>query len=111
MKKELKNNYYNLPNDHSYTVYCMAYHDEGDWEPIEISQDFYVYPCCMLHGRHQLEKTYNDEYLDSLDKNFNNLEKNNMKDIMKFWRNYIKPEFFEDLKKLPNCCKKACMVK
>ena len=26
----------------------MAYHDEDDWEPIEISQDFYVYPCCMV---------------------------------------------------------------
>ena len=95
-------------NDSSYKFYCQAFHDENNWDPIEISQDFMVYPCCVLHRIHQLEKTFNDKHLDSLDPFFNNLQNRTTDEIINFWREYIKSDNFNNLNTVPECCKNAC---
>ena len=38
----------------------------------------------------QLDKTFNDEYLNSLPKDWNDLTKNSLDEILKIYRNYIK---------------------
>lgn len=101
----------NLAKDHKDLVYCVGWHQNKEWAEIEISSDFRVYPCCTLHAEHQLEKTFYDDKLDSMDKNWNNLKKNKLEDIMKFWRKYISPEKWKKEDTLPECCSKLCKIK
>ena len=36
--------------DSSYKFYCQAFHDENNWDPIEISQDFMVMKIIHIVG-------------------------------------------------------------
>ena len=58
-----------------------------------------------------IEKTFYDDKLDSMDKNWNNLKKNKLEDIMKFWRKYISPEKWKKEDTLPECCSKLCKIR
>ncbi len=111
LPEEINKNKNNLPDDFSDLVYCVAYHENSEWVEVEISSDFSVYPCCALHAEHQLEKSFFDKKLDNLDKDWNNLEKHKLEDILKIWREYIKPEFWKKEETLPECCGKLCRIK
>lgn len=101
----------NLPKNFKDLVYCIGWHQNEKWEEIEISSDFKVYPCCTLHAEHQLEKTFFDKTLDSMDKDWNNLKKNRLEDIIKIWRDHITPDKWKKEETIPNCCGKLCRIK
>lgn len=90
-------------------VNCIAYNDNNTWNETEISSDFKVYPCCTIHAFHQLDKTFFDEYLDSLPLDWNDLKKHSLDDIMKVYRDYIKPKKWNKLETTPHCCKRSCL--
>ena len=92
---KINKNKSNLPDDFSDIVYCVAYHENHEWVEVEISSDFFVYPCCTLHGEHQLNKTFRDKHLDSLDKDWNNLYKHSLEDIKKSYFEHIKTEYWK----------------
>lgn len=96
---------------HEDLVYCGAWHGDKKWKEVEIASDFSVYPCCLLNAAHQLNNTYFDKKLDSMDKDWNNLKHNKLKDILEIWRQHIKPEYWKDEKTLPGCCNKFCSIK
>ena len=50
-----------------------------------------------------------DEYLNSLPKDWNDLTKYSLDEILKIYRNYIKPEKWSDIKTTPECCKRSCL--
>ena len=89
-------------------VNCIAYKN-NKWGEVEMSSDFKIYPCCTIHAHHQLDKTFNDEYLNSLPKDWKDLTKNSLDEILKIYRNYIKPEKWLDIETTPGCCKRACL--
>ena len=91
----------------NYCVKCIFYEDK-QWKETEISVDMKVYPCCVLHYFHFMDKTFYDEYLDNLPENWNSLEHNSMKNILEIYRNYITPEKWESEKTCPPCCLNSC---
>ena len=101
----------NLDEDFSCAIYCIGYHDNDHWKETEISADFGVYPCCILHGKHQLEKKFDDKYLDNLDENWNKLTHNTLENILKIWHEYIKPEKWYNEDTMPECCGKKCRIR
>jgi hypothetical protein len=92
-------------------IKCGAWHADKKWKEIEIASDFSVYPCCLLHATHQLKGTYFDKKLDSMDKDWNNLKHNKLKDIVEIWRQHIKPVYWKDEKTSPGCCNFLCRNK
>tara|TARA_B100000085_G_C18252257_1_gene394536 strand:- start:158 stop:460 length:303 start_codon:yes stop_codon:yes gene_type:complete len=90
-------------------VNCIAYNDDGSWNETEISSNFNVYLCCTLHAIHQLNNTFFDEHLDNLPEGWNDVTKHKLVDIMKIYKNHIKPEKWEKLETTPNCCKTQCL--
>ena len=108
---KINKNKSNLPDDFSDIVYCVAYHENHEWVEVEISSDFFVYPCCTLHGEHQLNKTFRDKHLDSLDKDWNNLYKHSLEDIKKTYFEHIKTEYWKKEETLPECCGNLCRIK
>ena len=111
LPKKINNNQHNLPEEFEDLVYCIGWHEHKKWAEVEIASDFSVYPCCALHAEHQLNKRFLDKKLDSFDKEWNNLKKHKLKDILKIWREHIKPEFWKKEKSLPECCKTLCKIK
>ena len=111
LPNKINTNRHNLPEDFEDLVYCIGWHQYNTWAEVEIASDFSVYPCCALHAEHQLNKTFLDETLDNLESDWNNLKKHSMKDIMKIWRKHIKPEFWQNVQTLPECCKTLCKIK
>ena len=90
-------------------VNCIAYNEDNTWNETEISVDLKVYPCCTIHAYHQLDKTFFDEYLDSLPDDWNSLKRHSLDDILKIYREYITPEKWEKLETTPQCCKRSCL--
>ena len=91
-------------------VNCVVYDKKlKKWNETEISSDFKVYPCCTLHAFHQLDKTFHDDYLNSLEEGWNDLTKHSLDDIMKVYREYIDPIKWNELSTTPQCCKKVCL--
>jgi hypothetical protein len=86
-------------------IYCGAWTDNKKWKEIEVASDFSVYPCCKLHASHQLNNTYFDKRLDAMDKDWNNLKHNKLKDILATWRQYIN---WKDNTNTPGCCNFLC---
>jgi hypothetical protein len=111
LPEKINKNKHNLPENFKDLVYCIGWHQFKDWGEVEIASDFSVYPCCTLHAEHQLEKTFFDKKLDNLDKDWNNLKKHKLKDILKTWRNHIKPEFWKKEETLPECCGHLCKIR
>tara|TARA_B000000609_G_C24037283_1_gene273980 strand:- start:47 stop:412 length:366 start_codon:yes stop_codon:yes gene_type:complete len=107
---QLNNNKNNLSSDHTDVVYCVSWHEKNKWGEIEISSDFKVYPCCTLHAFHQLDKTFFDDYFDSLESDWNDISKHSLKDIILKYREHIKPENWKNKNTTPDCCKKACLI-
>ena len=46
-----------------------------------------------------------------MNEDWNNLKHNKLEDILKIWRQHIKPEYWEDEKISPGCCKELCSIK
>ena len=90
-------------------VNCIAHNNDGSWNEIEISSDFKVYPCCTIHAYQQLDKTFFDEYLDSLPNDWNDLKKHSLVDILKIYREYIIPDKRNNIETTPQCCKRSCL--
>ena len=90
-------------------VNCIAYNKDKTWYETEISVDFLVYPCCTLHAFHQLDKTFFDEYLDDLPEGWNSLKNHSLDEILKIFKDYIKPEKWNSLETTPDCCKRSCL--
>ncbi len=90
-------------------VDCIAYNEDDTWNETEISVDFKVYPCCTLHAFHQLDKTFFDEYLDGLPEDWNSLKNHSLDEILKRFKDYIKPEKWKRFETTPDCCKRACL--
>ena len=90
-------------------VNCIFNNDDGSWKEIEISSDFKVYRCCTIQAFHQLDKTFFDEYLDSLPDDWNDLREHSLSDIMKIYEDYIKPEKWSNIDTTPQCCKRICL--
>ena len=111
LPEKINKNRRNMPKDFLDLVYCIGWHENEKWKEIEISSDLSVYPCCALHAEHQLNKKFLDNVLDNLEVDWNSLKKHSMSDIMKIWRNHIKPEFWRNEKTLPECCKTLCKIK
>ena len=80
LPKEINKTARNLSEDHEDLVYCIGWHENKEWKEVEVASDFSVYPCCSLHAEHQLNDTYFDKKLDSMDKDWNNLKHNKLKD-------------------------------
>ena len=83
--------------------------DNDNLQRTEISVDFKVYPCCTLHAFHQLDKTFFDEYLDGLPEDWNSLKNHSLDEILKRFKDYIKPEKWKRFETTPDCCKRACL--
>ena len=111
LPKEINKTARNLSEDHEDLVYCIGWHENKEWKEVEVASDFSVYPCCSLHAEHQLNDTYFDKKLDSMDKDWNNLKHNKLKDILEIWHRHIKPEYWKDEKTLPGCCNHICRIK
>ena len=111
LPEKINKNKHNLPETFEDLVYCIGWHENNAWAEVEISSDFSVYPCCTLHAEHQLEKTFFDKKLDNLDKDWNNLKKHKLKDILKTWRKHIEPKFWKKKETLPECCGHLCKIK
>ena len=79
------------------------------WNQYEIDLNLKIYPCCTIHAYHQLDKTFFDEYLDSLPDDWNSLKRHSLDDILKIYREYITPEKWEKLETTPQCCKRSCL--
>ena len=90
-------------------VNCIAHNNDGSWNEIEISSDFKVYPCCTIPAYQQLDKTFFDEYLDSLPNDWNDLKKHSLVDILKIYREYIIPDKWNNIETTPQCCKRSCL--
>ena len=88
-------------------VDCIFY--DKDWKEVEISSDLKAYPCCTVHAFHFLDNTFYDEYLDSLPKNWNSLKHHSLDDILKTYRDYIRPEKWQNVDTSPQCCKRQCL--
>ena len=111
LPEKINNNKHNLREDFDDIVYCIGWHENNAWAEVEIASDFSVYPCCALHAQNQLNKSFLDKKLDNFDKDWNNLKKYELKDILKTWREHIKPEFWKKEETLPECCGKLCRIK
>jgi len=111
LPENINKNKHNLLETFEDLVYCIGWHENTAWAEVEIASDFSVYPCCTLHAKHQLEKTFCDKKLDNLDKDWNNLKKHKLKDILKTWRKHIKPEFWKKEETLPECCGYLCKIR
>ena len=87
-------------------VSCNSYKNKK-WYNTEIDSSCRVYPCCTLHARYNLEKSYFDEYLDSLPLGWNDATKHTIDFIMSIWRNHIQAKFWEKENTIPECCIKC----
>ena len=59
----------------------------------------------------QINKTFRDKHLDSLDKDWNNLYKHSLEDIKKTYFEHIKTEYWKKEETLPECCGNLCRIK
>lgn len=103
-ENKLKNIHLDPVND---VVYCIAWHDEEKWKEIEISADWFVYPCCVLQAADKAEDDLVDPELDALDNNWNNLKYNKLKDILNIWRTHVDPIKWKAEETCPECCKRC----
>ena len=102
LPEKINKNKHNLPETFEDLVYCIGWHENNAWAEVEIAS---------LHAEHQLQKTFYDKKLDNLDKDWNNLKKHKLKDILKTWRKHIEPKFWKKKETLPECCGHLCKIK